>query len=373
LGTRLAWRNLARERTRFVIAIVGVSFAVVLMSLQISLIIGFSRTASGLIRHAGADVWVCGRGIQNVDQMPVVPKRWRDLAAGVPGVAQASPLIVRFAPLRTPVGGTESVMLVGYDLATGLGGPWSVVEGSLAELTNRGIVVDRLYRERIGIGGIGSEVEISGTRAKVSAFTQGIRTFVQSPYIFLPIARSQPMAGLLDDEITGVLLVVDDSSSSAEVAERVKLRIPTADVFTADEFATKTILYWLLSTGVGAYLVLGCSLGILVGVIITAQTLYANAVDHIRSYATMRALGATAGYLRSVIIQQAVMTAVIGIAVGQVISIITVYLLGTGTLALALPAVALLAIAVMSLVMCALSALFAVNKVLGTSATLVFT
>src|SRR5690348_15461695 len=130
----LAWRNLVNDRVRFAATLVGIAFAVVLMAVQWGLLIGFANTAAGLINHAGADFWIASRGTSNVDQGLPVPERWRFQLLSVPGVAAVDPLIVQFAPWKRPDGGSEYVIVVGCDLASGTGSPWNVVAGSANDL-----------------------------------------------------------------------------------------------------------------------------------------------------------------------------------------------------------------------------------------------
>lgn len=139
----LAWRNLAHDRVRLIVASVGIVFAVVLMAIQISLLVGFAHTAAGLIDHADVDLWISARGTKNIDQAVEIPQRWRYKALQVPGVASADNYITHFALLRRPDGGSESVVLVGYDIDRAVGGPWDLVEGSTADLKRQGgIIVD---------------------------------------------------------------------------------------------------------------------------------------------------------------------------------------------------------------------------------------
>src|ERR1700730_833332 len=111
MSTLLAWRNLAHDRSRLGVVILGVAFAVLLMAVQLSLLFGFADTAAGLVSHSGADLWICGRGTKNVDQAVEIPARRRFEAMEIPGVAWADKYIVHFAVLRCPDGGTESIVL----------------------------------------------------------------------------------------------------------------------------------------------------------------------------------------------------------------------------------------------------------------------
>ena len=71
--------------------------------------------------------------------------------------------------------------------------------------------------------------------------------------------------------------------------------------------------YWMFGTGAGITVLIAAVLGLLVGIVVVAQTIYAATVDHIREYGTLKAMGATnALHLLRVIIVQAVISALIG-------------------------------------------------------------
>ena len=126
---RLAWRNLAHDRVRFVVTLVGILFSVALMTVQSGLLIGFADTASALIDRSGADFWMVSRGTSNVDQSIDISDRHRYRALSVPGVTEVDKLIVHFAVWRRPDGRAEPVIIVGFDLDSGVGGPWNLIAG----------------------------------------------------------------------------------------------------------------------------------------------------------------------------------------------------------------------------------------------------
>jgi putative ABC transport system permease protein len=55
------------------------------------------------------------------------------------------------------------------------------------------------------------------------------------------------------------------------------------------------------------------------GLIIIGLTLYSAAIDRIKDYATMKAIGATNGYIRSLILSQALILAMIGYTIGSIL------------------------------------------------------
>ena len=72
----------------------------------------------------------------------------------------------------------------------------------------------------------------------------------------------------------------------------------------------------MFGTGAGITVLIAAALGLLVGIVVVAQTIYAATVDHIREYGTLKAMGATNAYLLRVIITQAIISALIGGVLG---------------------------------------------------------
>jgi putative ABC transport system permease protein len=140
-------------------------------------------------------------------------------------------------------------------------------------------------------------------------------------------------------------------------------RLQDREVLTQQEFRTRSVDYWLFQTGAGAALIAGAALGMIVGVVIVAQTLYSSTKDHLNEFATLRALGASAGYIHKVILIQAMLSAVVGYAIGMVISLLVIWVSKDSTLFIIMtPGLALLLFA-LTIGMCALAAVSAIFKV----------
>jgi putative ABC transport system permease protein len=374
MSTLLAWRNLVHDRSRLILAVLGVAFAVQLMAIQLSLLLGFAQTASGIIDHSGADLWIAGRGTRNVDQSAEMPARRKFEAMGVPGVMSADKYIVQFNILRRPDGGTEYIILVGYNLNDGIGGPWNLVAGSVEDLKLPGsIIVDDLYSERLGITHVGQIVEINNHRTRVVGITHGIRTFAQSPYIFTSFETAQKIRAAAAPDTTNYILIRNQPGADRDAVKRALAeKMPGADVLTGTEFGRATQIYWLFSTGAGLDLILAAFLGVVIGVVITAQTLYASAVDHLPEYATLRAMGATDRYLTWVIVKQAVVNAAAGYIIGAGAALVIVHFFGQGVAAMWLPWHLVAGLGVVTVVMCVGSGIMAIRRVVTVNPTSVF-
>jgi putative ABC transport system permease protein len=107
----------------------------------------------------------------------------------------------------------------------------------------------------------------------------------------------------------------------------------------------------------------GALLGILVGTVIVAQTLYSSTKDHLNEFATLRALGSTSAYIHQVILAQAGMSAVIGYVLGMAIALVVVVASYSSPLPIVMtPGLASILFFV-TLAMCAISAVSAIVKV----------
>lgn len=369
----LAWRNLAHDRTRLVATLVGIAFSVVLMGAQLGLLIGFSQTASTLVDHIDADLWVVPLGTTNVDIAGRMPERRRYEALSVPGVASIDELMVQFAFWRKPDGGRESVIITGFSMASGRGAPWAMVEGAVNDLqVADGIIIDRLYMKKLGVTAIGQEIDINNRRARVVGFTQGIRTFTQSPYVFTTHDRAQWFTVSQNDETTYLLVKLAPDADAETVRAALAERLPWVEVLTRAQFARRTQAYWMITTGAGAALLLAASLGLIVGIVIVGQTLYASTLDRLAEYATLRAIGADHRYLNRVILQQASISAALGFALGLTVTLAMVAYSQTGNVAMALPPWAIAVLGLLTLGMCLAGAWVSIRRVTRIDPTLVF-
>ena len=177
-----------------------------------------------------------------------------------------------------------------------LGAPWNLVSGSAAALKEPDtVIVDELYRDKLGVDTIGQTVEINGHRARVVGFTRGIRSFTTSPYVFTAFRSAQRYANLSSTDAMFVLVKVKDGTPVEQVRQSLAAQMPDSDIHTTAEFSRMTRSYWMFTTGAGVAVLLAAALGLVVGIVVVAQTIYATTMDHLREYGTLKAMGATNG------------------------------------------------------------------------------
>ena len=210
---------------------------------------------------------------------------------------------------------------------------------------------------------MGEAAEINGNRVSVGAVTHGIRSFTTLPYIFTTLGRAQSYLDAAPEQSSYTLVKVAPGEDLEVVRKRLVLRLPDTEVLGHQEFRKRSLDYWLFQTGAGAALIAGAILGLIVGVVIVAQTLYASTKDHLNEFATLRALGASAGYIHQVILMQAMISAVVGYLLGMLLSLVVVWAAEDTTMTVVMTPELAAALFFVTIGMCAIAAMSAILKV----------
>lgn len=370
----LALRNLFHDRLRLVATAIGIVFSIVLVTVQMGLFLGFGRMVTTMIDHASADLWIMPRGTKCFEDPSVLDLGGRERALAVDGVAEVSLVVTGFSDWQMASGTRTPVFLVGTELHKPGLRPWNLVEGSIDALTRAGAVaVDRTYFERLGISRIGEGGDIRQQRVRVAAVTEGIRSFTTTPYVFMTLEQARAYAGVPPDKATFLLVRLRPGANLEQVRARLLADIPKVEVMTSREFAERSRTFWLFSTGAGAALFAGALLGVIVGTVIVAQTLYSSTKDHINEFATLRAIGSSKGYIYRVIVLQALVSAVIGFSLAALVGMAVVHFTAGSALPIVITGGLVAALFLLTVVMCVGSSIAAIVQVTRVDPASVFT
>ena len=369
----LARKNLFHDRVRFAVALLGIQFAVVLMTLQIGFFLKFMTNASVLIDHIEADIWITAKNLKNFDfGLPFSEQKLYE-ARRVPGVLWAEKFLMGFSYWKMPDGGQETIQVIGFDPETRIGAPWDIVEGNLDDVKSfTQIFIDEADRERLGFPRVGDEVEIIGHKARIAGITRGAKSFVGSPFVFTSFKNALKLSFIPPGQTVYILVKVAPGYTVEEVKEHLARTLTGVDVYTKREFSWKSRRYWLLVTGAGIALLSTALLGLLVGTVIVGQTIYASTMEHLKEFGTLKALGASNADLYRIILAQALIMAVIGYATGMLLARAFLIVARRAGLEAYLPLEVLAGIFGLTLLMCIGASILSIYKVTKLDPALVF-
>jgi putative ABC transport system permease protein len=318
----LAFKAMLADRGKLLTSLLGVTFSVVLINLQGGLFLGLIQKASLLVDYGQADVWVGHRHMNNVDIGTYIPERWIHRVRSVAGVERADAYLVVFGQATMPDGRVETVIVVGSEPASLLGNASLMAAGDPGAIREPdGVLVDACDAAKLGDCGLGDTREISGHRARVVGLTQGIVGFTTSPYVFTTLERARTKYGsngVPPNYCSYYLVRARPGADVAELCARIRGRVPELDVLDRDTYSRVCMGYWLTRTGIGISFGLATFLGLLVGLAVVAQTLYAAVTEQVKEFAMLKALGAGDRSLSRFVLAQALGNGVLGSALGLV-------------------------------------------------------
>jgi putative ABC transport system permease protein len=369
----IARKNLFHDKVRFAVALAGISFAVVLITVQIGVYLAFRANVSVLIDHTEADIWVTAHGLENFDfGRPFSEKKLYEVRS-VPGIAWAEKFLLVFGYWKTPGGSQETVQMVGYDPDTLIGAPWDIVQGNPRDVKYfNSVFYDEAETNRLGNIPIGGETEINNHRVRVAGIVRGARSFIQSPYIFTSFKNALNLSFVNKGNTVYVLVKVAPGYDPKDVKDRIRDTVKDVEVFTTPEFSKKTEDYWMINTGTGVALLAVALMGLVIGTVIVANTIYTSTTEHLKEFGTLKAIGASNWDLYRIIIEQALINSGIGFVVGMGMSYLVIQGFKRGHLQILLPATVLAGIFILTVLMCLWSSVLSIFKVTRIDPALVF-
>ena len=337
------------------------------------LFIGFTVTTSNLIDHAGADLWVTSPKVPYVEMGVPFSERKLNQIRAISGVSDAEKLVGQWTQWKLHNGAQESIQIVGANPDSTLGRPWNLVEGRAEDLKDPdAVILDEIYKQKLGVTRVGEVFEIRGHRARVVGFTRGIRSFTTSPYVFSTFKNGQDFTGMREDQTTYILVKLAPGANLEQVRRDILAQVKNVDVYSTTEFSHMTRFYWMFTTGAGVAVLIAAVLGLVVGFVVVTQTIYATTMDHVREFGTLKAMGAPNSYVYKVIMKQAGISALLGYVLGMFVSIFVVHASQKGGAAILMPVPMAVGIFFLTLAMCVGAALISINKVMHLDPTMVF-
>lgn len=361
----VAARILLYDTSRSLITLAGVIFAVGLIFNQLGTFMGLMETSSVIIDNTPGDVWVASKNSKNFDFAQQFPEYIRHAVLSDQEVEWAENLIVAWGIIKQLEGGTEQLEIVGFNVDTGVGGPWDMREGDVSLLKNGTFaIIDESAMARLGNIKVGEYRDVLSRRVQIVGICRGVKSFTTAPIMFTSFTLAQQLITYFPAESTVfVVAKVKPGASAEHVVERLRQRLPGNDVYTRQAFSAKTRRYWAIETGVGFSFLLTIVISFLVGTLIVGQTIYNSTMEHIKEFGTLKAMGASNTDIYRIILSQALINALLGYTVSLAITMLTVGLYDAIGMILVVKWWLNLFVLILTLAMCAGAALLSIRRI----------
>jgi putative ABC transport system permease protein len=371
----LAWLNLMHSKMRTVLAAAGVAFAVVLIFMQLGFLGSAQQSATLVFDALDFDVLLRSRHYLHLLSSRTFPRNRLDQAQSLPAVAGTTPVYLTSDYWRSPHDGNQRLMVV---IGVPVGDPVfrvPSIQRQLARLTvPEFVLVDQKSRwefgpadrRQFGDADIGVDSELGQQRVRiVGYFTLGTG-FVADGAALTSVRgfrRLRPQQAPAEVSL-GLVRLRPGADAGAVVAALRNYLPHDVEVLSRHEVLGGEVRHWVSETSIGLIFQMGVVVALIVGTVVVYQVLSSDVANHLSEYATLKAMGYSGNYLASVVLQQAVVLAVLGFVPGLAIALALYRLTEAAAhIPIAMPPARVLLVLALAVAMCTISGLGALRKV----------
>ncbi|MFO0782858.1 MAG: ABC transporter permease [Phycisphaerales bacterium] len=327
----IAIKMLFGDTAKFYGILLGLSFATLLIAQQAAIFVGLmTRTYALLDETPQPDLWVMDPTLLFVDDVKPMQVTALQRVRSVEGVQWAVPIFKSLLMAKLPNGSRQMCDVVGVDDASLIGAPPRMVEGSVEALRQPDTIIieTRGARNRLAQPedpakpdgakrpiGIGEELELNERRAVIAGIAETKPTFQNVPTIYTTYSRAISFAPANRRTLSMVLVKAEPGVDIKDLQRRLAAETELT-VLTPNEFAWKTLDFWMKQTGIPINFGIAIVLGFMVGVAISGQMFYNFTLDNLKYFGAMKAMGATTARLLSLVALQGMVAGVLGLGIG---------------------------------------------------------
>lgn len=375
----LAWLQLIQQKGRFIVAIAGMAFIVLLMFVQLGFQDALYSSATAVHQSLHGDLFIVSSQYKALTSNQSFSRNRLYQTLGFDAVESVSPMYLEFAKFKNPDTGEKyPIYVIGIEPSK------SVI--NLPEIENN---IDKLKipdvilfdrDSRPYFGDITHKFEQGDSRQVVEVFpfnnSIGYRvrvgglynigpsfgwdgTLVVSDSTFLRIFANRP-----GEKIDLGIVKLKPGSNPEKVLKNIQQNMPNdVKVFTSKGFSDYEKQYWAARTPIGFILNLMLTMGSIVGIVIVYQILYSNISSQFVAYATLKAIGYENNYLLIVVFQQALILAILGYIPGFTFSLgLYDFAMNTTKLPIMMTLQNAVVVFISTVFVCITSGLLAINK-----------
>ncbi|MCA9214215.1 MAG: FtsX-like permease family protein [Planctomycetales bacterium] len=376
----LAWKNLTHSWRRLMVAVGGISFAVVLMFMQTGFRNALFDSTVKMVRDIDTDVIMFSKARFSLSAQHRFPIERIHEAASCPSAESVDPLYLEntISLLRADGRQGRPIRVIGFDLnchlfaADDITAKLDLVHGPNTALIdsrskpNYHFPLSEIAAGQPATGELaGQQVYFLGTFPMGTDFANEGNVIMSAENF----ASYFPSRRIGADPLSIVdlgLATARDGVTAEQLRDEILATLgPTTDVYvvTRNEFVNDEIRFWGKSTPIGIIFGIGTAMGFVVGVIICYQIIFTDIADHMPEFATLKAMGYSDRYFTQFVITEAFYLSIFGFVPGLLIAILLFAVVTSQTgllMVMTLPRATI--VFVLTLTMCVLSGIAAMRK-----------
>ena len=321
----LAFKFIKYDRAKSTGIITAIVISIFLIGQQLSLLFFLMGLMGNLVGNAPVkdnQLWIIEAQSTNINAVNAIDQRLVQQIASLPGMESAHPVVLAAGQASFLDGKTAGVTLVGTNSPQFIMGPVQekIEEGHIADLVQPFSVTAELYNAKTWKTDIflNKPIEINGKSAKIAVITKNAQAFGAS-LMYTSMENAYVLGNASPYKVSIIIANLKDTASKAQVQQDIQQLFPQLRAWDAQKLKNSTVKEILISSNMGMSFGTLVVFAMISGFFIIGLTLYSSALDRIKDYGTLKAIGATKGYVNKLIIAQAFLYAIIGYAIAMLL------------------------------------------------------
>ena len=321
----LAFKFIKYDRAKSIGIVTAIVISIFLIGQQLSLLFFLMGLMGNLVGNAPVkdnQLWIIEAQSTNINAVNAIDQRLVQQIGSLPGIESTYPVVLSAGQASFLDGKTAGVTLVGSNSPQFIMGPVQekIEEGHIADLVQPFSVSAEMYNAKTWKTDIflNKPIEINGKSAKIAVITKNAQAFGAS-LMYTSMENAYVLGNASPSKVSIIIANLNDTVSKAQVQQGIEQLFPQLRAWDAQKLKNSTVKEILISSNMGMSFGTLVVFAMISGFFIIGLTLYSSALDRIKDYGTLKAIGATKGYVNKLIIAQAFLYAIIGYAIAMLL------------------------------------------------------
>lgn len=323
----LAWKFIRFDRAKSIGIITAIVISIFLIGQQVGLLLFLMSLMGNLSGNSNAterDIWVIESQTENVNTLNKIDQRYVQQLRSIPGVEQSYAVVIGSGEARFLDGNTAGVTLIGSNAPHFIIGPnvSRINAGNINDLSLPEAVSAEYFNAKSwGIDlFLNKPIEINGKSASIKLITKEAQAFGGN-YMYTSLANARYYGNISPDKVSLISLRLSENASKDSTIAIINKLYPNIRAWDVQKLKNSTVKEVLVTSNMGMSFTTLVVFAMVSGFFIIGLTLYSSALDRVKDYGTLKAIGATNSFVNRLLIAQAFLYAIIGFTIAIVLLI----------------------------------------------------
>jgi putative ABC transport system permease protein len=316
----LTIKDLMHHKGKFILILLGMTMSIFLVQYSAAMWNGVLTKSSEVTDKSGYDAWIREKDSDTIFGGGTVNESVYEQVRLISGIKESERLILTGALVEDKDYSLDCYV-IGYELNSKKIEPWDVYKGHIKDLEKENaIIVDESFKKSFNNLEIGAKLSIGHIDMKIVGFCKNAR-FMGNPYVWMSIETAKKIAPWAGNWSTTIGIDFKKSYSIDDLKKDIdtlvdKNIIDEVNILSTIELRENTYSYIVNEAGMGGSILILVIMGYFVAMIIISVSTYQTIQEKIPEFGTLKAIGASKGYLNRMLLGQVFIYVSLSFALG---------------------------------------------------------